>query len=869
MAAQARLIRSLIEQTIEREEESGALHGQWEAFRLALLPGLTPEQFADVCAQTIACGLFAARVRLPAGRGFTRQQAAWNLPSLIKPPLRKLFDEIAGPDLDERIAWAVDDLASLLARADVAEALKDFGKATGQEDPVTHFYETFLAAYDPQERARRGVYYTPQAVVSYIVRSIDHLLKTRFDRSPGLADPDILILDPAVGTATFLCFVIRQIHRTVAQRADIGTWSSYVAENLLPRLFGFELLMAPYAVAHLKLSLLLQETGYDFADGQQLRIYLADALEETSVPAEVKKEKPIMVVLGNPPYSVSSAHKGERIEKLMERYKAAVHCEQNLQPLSDDYIKFIRLAQDRIERAGCGVVGMITNHSYLSGLIQRGMREELMKTFDGIYVLNLHGNALMGKTAPHGSPDENVFHIRQGVAIALFVKKGEGEGLARVQYAPLWGRRESKYRYLLENDVSTTEWRELEPEATPHFFFVPKEFDLREEFEKGWRVVEIFGTGNPQKDRGQCWGSGVKTNRDRLLVDFDRHVLEDRIQTLADLAMSDDEVKLRLGLQDSRYWNTGRERQKIGEVDWRRNIVSYFYRPFDERWALYQPNLIEIGRGGAGKFVMRHMLKENVALLAMRQVALDEEYSHFGVSGRVTDNRAFFSARGIVEVFPLYLYPDENGAEQGGRRPNLAPRFIAEVEARLGLEFISEGAGDLERTFGPEDVLHYAYAVFHAPTYRARYAGLLKIDFPRLPLTSDVALFQALAEKGAHLVALHLMESPLLNALVTRYLGTGNDEVNRVRYVQPTAETPGRVYVNQTQYFEGIPPAVWEFRVGGYQVLHKWLKDRKGRPLSFDDLALYQKIVVALQETMRLMGDIDEVIAEWPLPSQF
>jgi len=458
MAALACMIRDLIQETFRRESEEGALHAQLKAFRETLIPFLTPAQFADMYAQTITYGLFAARVRAPSppgplsqelgegewgaggrgGEGFTREKAAWNLPK-TNPFLRRLFNQIAGPGLDDRIAWLVDDLAHLLARADMAEILRDFGRRTRQEDPVVHFYETFLRAYDPQTRKACGVYYTPEPVVSYIVRSLDHIVKTRFHRPLGLADTNTLILDPAVGTATFLYFVIQQIHETLMAMGQAGTWNDYVETCLLPRVFGFELLMAPYAVAHIKLGILLQETGYDFTGDQRLGIYLTNALgeaitqastlgfarfitDEANAAAEIKRDKPIMVVLGNPPYSVSSANQGDHIDRLMDRYKAAVRDERNIQPLSDDYIKFIRFAHDRIERTGYGVIGMITNHSYLSGLIHRGMREELMKSFDEIYVLNLHGNALMGETAPDGGPDENVFDIRQGVAIVFMIK---------------------------------------------------------------------------------------------------------------------------------------------------------------------------------------------------------------------------------------------------------------------------------------------------------------------------------------------------------------------------------------------------------------------------------------------------------------
>ncbi|MFH1639806.1 MAG: N-6 DNA methylase, partial [Chloroflexota bacterium] len=593
MARQAHLIRNLIINAFQNEPEGGSLHTQLAAFRDNLIPDLSPEYFSDMYAQTIAYGLFAARCTSPDSKDFTRQNAAYLLPK-TNPFLRKLFNTIAGPDLDDRIAWLVDDLAQVLAQADMEAVLKDFGKHSGKEDPVVHFYETFLKEYDEKIREMRGVYYTPEPVVSYIVRSIDHLLKTRFNKTQGLADDKTLILDPAVGTATFLYMVINEIYQANVGKGQQGLWNNYVAEKLLPRIFGFELLMAPYAVAHLKLGLLLKETGYKFHSDERLHIYLTNTLdeafkhtetlfaqwisEEANAAAEIKKEKPIMVVLGNPPYSKASANKGEYIEKLMVRYKTAVRSERNIQPLSDDYIKFVRFAHERIERTGYGIIGMITNHSYLSGLIHRGMREELMKTFDEIYVLNLHGSALLGEGAPDGGKDENVFDIRQGVAIALFVKRAGHDGMASVKYTDLWGLRDGKYSYLLENDINKTDWQLIEP-VPPYFFFVAKEFELQGEYDQFWSLMAIFGTGVPEKDRGLSWGSGVKTNRDFLLIDFDKNILENRIQMLVDTLVSDDEVKSRLGLEDGSYWDTHRERQKIRDVDWRRNITRHLYRP--------------------------------------------------------------------------------------------------------------------------------------------------------------------------------------------------------------------------------------------------------------------------------------------------
>ena len=868
MAGLARMIRDLIEEAYKRESTEGRLHGQLAAFRDTLIPELSAELFADMYAQTITYGLFAARVRAPGGRGFTRQQAAWNLPK-TNPFLRDLFHEIAGPDLPQEIAWAVDDLAHLLARADMSEVLRDFGKATKQEDPIVHFYETFLAHYNPRMRQRRGVYYTPEPVVSYIVRSIDHLLKTRFDRPMGLADEGVMILDPACGTGTFLYFVIQEIHATVVRERGEGAWNSYVREKLLPRIFGFELLMAPYAIAHMKLALQLQELGYDFEGEERLGIYLTNSLEEAitkaetlgfarfiseeaDAAAEIKKEKPIMVVLGNPPYSVSSANKGEHIERLMQRYKEAVRDERAIIALSDDYIKFIRFAHDRIERTGYGIVGMITNHSYLSGLIHRGMREELLKSFDEIYLLNLHGNALMGEKAPDGGPDENVFDIRQGVATSLHVKLPRRAAATQVNYADLWGLRRDKYRYLAAEDVATVRWARLQPEESVYHFLVPKDFALATEWEKAVGMPDIF--------RSKV--SGIKTHRDALMIDFERQTL---IERFTDIAGDADQglLRERYRIRDTRYWTLASARQHIRSDGVAELVERCLYRAFDWRFLYYNRHIIE--RGDSRWPVMQHMLRPNKALLALRRIR-EEDYRHFLVANCVV-NKDAVSIRDNCVVFPLYSYAQGQdsvstlfGAQEAPRDPNLTAEFVGRVSSTLVLDFIPDGKGDLESTFGPEDIFHYAYAIFHSPTYRERYAEFLKIDFPRLPLTSDLGLFRALAKRGEELVALHLMESPTVDHLITTFPITGSNEVEKVRYAEP-----GRVFINKTQYFEGVEREVWGFHIGGYQVLHKWLKDRKGRTLSYDDVTHYGKIVVALKETMRLMGEIDEVIPSWPI----
>jgi hypothetical protein len=663
MARLTRFIRDTLINIFRQEEKGGNLHVQLNTFRELLVPDLKPEQFADMYAQTIAYGLFAARANAPLDEDSPRIHAAIKLVE-TNAFLGRLFYQIAGPDLDMSVAYAADDLARLLTRVDMNVILENFGKRTRQEDPVRHFYETFLAAYDPKLRETRGVYYTPEPVVSYIVKSLDYLLKTRFrllrsSQPDGLADTNTLILDPAVGTATFLYSVVNSIHDTIVEKGQAGAWKSYVSQHLIPRLFGFELLMAPYAVAHLKLSILLKELGYKLSQDERLNIFLTNALEEPiqreetlgfagfiseegNQASDIKKNKPIMIVLGNPPYSVSSANKGKHIEDLMTLYKEAVREERNIQPLSDDYIKFIRFAHDRIKRTGYGIIGMITNHSYLSGLIHRGMRKALMDDFSEIYVLDLHGNSLMKEQPPDGGKDENVFDIQQGVAISLFVRRQDGKMArwqdgktastnhalsatdreagckrreSKVYHADLWGLREKKYRWLSENDVRTTEWQELKPEVTPNYFFVPKDFDLQAEYNEGWSVVDIFPVNS----------MGITTSRDHFVFDFSEISLRERISVFQKSELSDDDVKSRLGLKDSGTWKISDARTKLRkDLDWEKSFTLCYYRPFDIRPIFYNSHVIERPRPE----VMQHMLFPNKALLTMRGIRTDN-YAHF------------------------------------------------------------------------------------------------------------------------------------------------------------------------------------------------------------------------------------------------
>ena len=883
MARLTHLISDVVAAAFQNGEVSDNVRDLYDASRQALVPDLAPDAFADMFAQTLAYGLFAARVNhagQPDASEFRRNDAAHLIPA-ANPFIRRIFGMMAGPDLDaEPFVAFVDYLTQLLAGADMAAVFANFGQRVARQDPVMHFYETFLAAYDPALRERRGVYYTPEPVISYIVRSVDLLLRERFGCAEGLADNSltdyeylddagapvaskshrVLVLDPACGTGSFLYAVIDHVREHFQNSGNAGMWAGYVKEHLLPRLFGFELLMAPYAMAHLKLGMQLaaqdlpadwQGTwAYRFGDDERLGVYLTNSLEqaeqqtqtmfgplraitdEANAAAEIKRDLPIMVVIGNPPYSGHSANKGEWIANLVNDYKTVAGQplgERNSKWLQDDYVKFIRFGQWRIQQSGAGILAFITNHGYLDNPTFRGMRQQLLDTFTNIYLLDLHGNSRTRERTPDGSVDENVFDIQQGVTIALFVKEAGMPGPAKVQHSDLWGTRDAKYAILSASDLLTTDWQTVEPEY-PNYRFKPWDKDLEIEYGLWPKITDIMAVNSV----------GIVTGQDKVAI---RWSAKEMIRAAHDFPFSADE-----SMDDNL-------------------VVPILYRPLDARYTYYSDSFITRRRQN----VMRHLLAgENLGLIFMRQVAVDDEYSHFGVYDGIVDNRAFYSSKGITQFAPLYLYPTEQEIAAGlyaagDREPNLATAFTDDVAQRTGLQFVADCPGDLQGTFGPEDVFHYIYAVFHSPTYRERYDQFLRADFPRVPPPGNVDLFRELSSLGRRLVDAHLLRPDAVNDSPANFPVSGDNVVaaGYPRYAPPDADNDdtGRVYINRSQYFAGVTPEVWEFRIGGYQPMDKWLKDRRRRDLScYDDLEHYRRMAAAIAETIAQMSWIDGVI---------
>ncbi len=938
LASLARRIRAAAETIMSAETETGALRTLFAAFKTALIHDLTEQSFADTYAQTVTYGLLTAaisRTDMTEGEHGTALIAE-NVADIVpvtNPFLKDMlqtFLKIGGRngsiDFDE---LGVQDVVELLRgdETDLPAILRDFGNRSRGEDPVIHFYEHFLSAYNKKLKIQRGVFYTPQPVVSFIVRSIHELLQTDFELEDGLAStitwremansrkdlkipadtspdsPFVVILDIATGTGTFFITIIEFIHRHLKakfSREGIASlpkihcpklpirswsdyWNAYVPAHLLPRIFGYELMMAPYAIAHMRVPLKLTETGFtawselteinrvniyltnslEVGDDKQLRLSGFDALAHESVAVgAVKRHQRFTVVTGNPPYSIQSQNLSDSARRWVDDYRHisgipvternALQFEKNIQ---DDYIKFIRLSQVAIDQATIGVVGLVTSHGYLDGATFRGMRWSLLQSFSHISVIDVHGNSNKRETSPDGSPDENVFDISQGVAISLMRKPLDSSSDNAVEVADLWGERiggpgGGKYGWLQNHSSSDTEWTTTIP-TEPLFLFKRSGGDVQREYEELPSLPDIM----------PLYSMGIKTSRDELVLDYEPTPILQRIERFRSAELDDEAICNELGIALKKGWNIARAREELkalGQLSL--HIRQFLYRPFDLRLLFYHKAVVF----SAAYPVMRNLISgRNMALVATRQT---KDQWDVQCSSELVGHKSL-GAYDANSVFPLYLYHDSETTQKSlvnEHRINLSGTFLTKLSVSLGIQ--KRGPHGLPLGLMPEDIFNYAFAVFHSPGYRTRYADYLKADFPRLPLSSNIEMFRALSALGGQLIGLHLLERTGPNVATLPVVGS--NVVDALRLTEPGQGAPvGRVWINRDQYFTPVSPEVWNFRVGGYQVCHKWLKDRKGRTLSAEDIAHYGKIVAALDETIRLMAAIDDVIEEhggWP-----
>jgi predicted helicase len=824
-----------------------------------------------------------------------------------------LFDKLVNSNFDKNLTWLLDDITSLLARTSVAQVFQD-----EKRDPSIHFYEDFLDAYDPQVRKDQGVYYTPDEVVSYIVRTAHASLQNDFGLPLGLADtttwaafakakklavpegvdpkaPFVQVLDPALGTGTFLLRVIEVIHETMQaefkkqgldDEAARKAWVSYVRKDLLPRINGFELMMAPYIVSHLRLGLALQETGFTFTKNDRLRVFLTNSLspavptqldlvsphiaEEAKIAASIKLGSGISVVLGNPPYSGHSANNSiTEIVELVHEYRRDIP--ELSRPgqgkwLQDDYVKFFRFAEVMLARVPCGVLGFITNNRYLVNRTFRGMRAHILATFEKIDVLDLHGDA------KRGDADENVFQIQQGVAIGVFVRRTGplSTGATAVRSMHLRGPARTpeaggKLDMLARSKAANWSWRSFKP-AEPYWLFEPEDVDVGAEYRSFASLEAIFSPGGRP-------APGIVTTHDEFAVSFTEAEAVEKVSWLLQ-TKSEMQARQRFRLCTQSQWSYERAKQELPRSGWRRKIVKLQYRPFDYRFTVWDSNVAVHLRHR----VMHHVLDhDNVALCTVRGCEIQRGFEHVLVSNIPIQHHTV-STKEVNYFLPLYLYPDDEsqhppGGSGGSRVVNIDKDVLASLEAATGkkVAMARAGAGHIL----PEDVFGYIYAILFSASYRAKYRDFLRQDYPRVPTRPGTFLFEQLAELGRALVDAHLLkfkrgkvEAFESGGPGVTLVGPSSAPVRNIgKTLARTAQGAGEVLLNDEARFTGIAERAWNLHLGGTQVLRKWLMDRKGRSLSAQEVEHYCLMVRAADCTAGIVERIDKAIGDaggWP-----
>lgn len=889
LAGKAKLIKAVFHLALAEDLESGIesdLVVQFETFKDNLIHDIQPDDFADIYSETICYGMFSARLHDDTLDTFSRHEALDKLPK-TNPFLRNLFTYVAGSGLDERIAWIIDDLVEIFRATDVASIMAGFGKLTGREDPFLHFYETFLAAYNPAKRKARGVWYTPEPVVNFIVRAVDEVLRTEFGLSDGLGDTSkiqidwdtgqpeltkagkpmkhgknaiikkdvhrVQILDPATGTGTFLAETIKQIAAKVKGVAP-GMWSGYVEDDLLPRVHGFEILMASYTMCHMKLDMVLTELGYIPSNNPPRQsVYLTNSLEEgesanyelpfarwlaneIKLANTIKRDMPIMCVIGNPPYLGEGGASEGWIGTLMDDYKKEPGGRERLKErnpkwLNDLYVKFIRTSSHQIEQNGEGVLGFITNHGYLDNPTFRGMRWHLLKTFDKIWVLDLHGSSKKKEKTPDGSKDVNVFDIMQGVSIIIAVKKkNAGDELAEVMHGDLWGDRANKYKALGEYGLTDGLFEPLETRP-PRYPLVRRDWSRQASYQGGVAINEFMPVNSV----------GIVTARDKLTIDHDKAELWARVKEFASLDSEMARAKYKLG-KDVRDWQVKWAQDDVNNNLDISRVTPIAYRPFDTHWTFFTGNsrgFICFPRGN----VMRHMLAgDNIALLTSK-AHRDDAFAHVSVCKTISEVIGLSPRTASNSInFPLYLYPEKDDLHGTDRQVNFEPKLYARLQKLA--EHPEYGIPDEVAVFD------YIYGVLHYPAFRKIYAEFLKSDFPRIPWPASGNEFWDVSAKGTALRKLHLMEPASVGETPFSFTGFGNNVVDKPAFKD------GKIWVNKTQYFADVPNVAWDFYIGGYQPARKWLKDRKESALTFDDVKHYQRMIKILVETDHIMEGI-------------
>jgi len=841
LAKRTRFLKEeVIHQELEDEEnDSNQVLGFYDAFQKYLIAGLTKEDFADLYAQTIAYGLFAARTRT-AGT-FSRKLAYNFIPPTIG-ILKDVFQFISLGSLSSQMEVIIDDIAAVLNAADISKILQDYYKKGKGQDPIIHFYETFLNKYDPKTREQRGVYYTPEPVVNYIVHSVNEILKTDFDKEDGFANTDVTVLDPAGGTLTFLAQAAKFAIEDFTEKHGEGHRANFIKDHILKNFYAFELMMAPYAIAHLKMSFLLDEYGYKMKDTDRFKLYLTntleiDDLEQTRIPgmaslseeskqaALVKKKQPILAIMVNPPYSIASYNKSDFIEGIMDLYKEDVKDEKNIQLLSDDYAKFIRFCHWKIDQVGKGVMGLITKNTYLNTSAFKGLRKKLLQSFDKVYVLNLHGK--LYEKAPDGGKDQNVFDIRVGTAILIGVKTGKKKGteLAKLYYSELYGDRNTKYEYLEKHNISNTPFEKLNIDPT-YFFFEKKNFNEVELYSSFWKVDEIINLIN----------TGVETRRDSITLQDSLELIKNVVRNFInfDIKTINDAYKT----EDTRDWKTSQAKDDVIKNQDKNLYQKYLHKPFFYKYTFYTGKSKGFMGTPANAIMQHFILGDNLGLI-LKKRNTDTIYNHCFCTNTIADRNLL---GGQSYIFPLWIYEKEGGLFGASKKSNIRPEFEQTIEKQYRQKGLIES------------IFYYIYALLYCPKYREGFAEQLQIDYPKIPFTADFKLFETLSDIGKALVELHLLTAKELSKPLIKFNGKGNNKVTAIDF----RETDEQLYINETQFFSGITKEMWEWEVGKNKPIQRWIKNSKDKELGLNETIEFGKICSAIKLTFDKQAEVDE-----------
>ncbi len=885
-------------------------------FKEYLYEELSFEDFSDAFAQTLTYSLFIAKLNHPFEK-INLDNVRSSIPENFA-VIREMADFLKKLDAIKEIQWLLNEILSLINHVDMDSIIKDLND---DKDPYLHFYETFLSAYDPKLREKKGVYYTPDSVVKFIINALDSLLKTHFKDAPlglksALDNENIKLLDFATGTGTFLLEAFRKALET-RKTSDGGTSTKEDKyQNLLKQFYGFEYLIAPYAIAHLNLSQAFkQEFKKPLKENDALKIILTNTLIQPSEIAahrglqpifekelksaqEIKKDEKILIITGNPPYSGASSNEGlfewevratygiepefqtieiekkvkltDKIKKLLNNIqtqkqgdksvkntnknalknlkqlhsKYKLQKEKNPKWLLDDYVKFMRFAQNKIESLGHGLFGFISNNAFLDNPTFRGLRRSLLECYDELYILNLHGNARKKEETPQGTKDENVFNIMQGVSINLFVKKAQTTK-QKIHYYDVYGERAEKYAFLAQNDLNSIEWLEIAPRA-PFYSLLPLKTPLLEEYEQGFSVKDMFQVGS----------TGICSQRDHVVFHKDKESLLKLLKDFSTLEPSELRRKYNIK-KDGRDW---RLEYAIKDVKANANnleeyIVSCQYRPFDFYYTYYtgkSKSFIAYPRGE----VFKHMLPpppptnlktpnqthKNVALNIARQSKIHGEWRYVMAHKELVDINLIASAgsMGVGYNYPLYQFNNPNYTE------NFTPEFRSFIDKHYN------------HHFEPLEVLGYIYALLYSPNYRKRYEDFLKADYPKILFTNNKDLFRALSLLGIELIGLHVLNKESLNysfeKLKDATIGESCYKEAHDRIIKKPAYNEPELYINHSAYFRGVSQEIHGYRIGGYGVLDKYLKSHKGESCDFDHVSNIIKVIVRTIEIQKTLG---------------